>query len=833
MPAAAPAGAHLNYYGGRVVSSMQVVQVLWGTGGPGTGSGQFFGNVYATSSPSMATFYQGVLNSPYVDWLSEYDTFTSGGTKQSIARGGFVAQVAITPSHTGNPIDDTAIQAELAAQIIAGHLPAPTQDGAGNNNTYYAIFFPHGQQITQGGAGSCVSGGFCAYHGTVANVAGYGEVYYGVHPDMQSGSGCDTGCGSGTPFGNYTSVASHEMVETITDCEVGLATTNAAPLAWYDPTNGEIGDICNAQQGSVVGSDGVTYTVQTEFSNVANACIVSRAVADDFAISAAPSSLTITAGSSGAVTIATTAIGNAQTISLGATGLPAGVSASFSPTSVSAGGSSNLTIAVVPSAVNGTYGVTVTGAAASGSHAASITLVVTGGMDPPPGITNGDFETGDWTGWTTAGVASIVNSSHGGTFAAQIGGPSPSTDSSIAQSFVAPSTATQLSFWYQVHCPDTLTYDWASATLADDTAGTSATMLAKTCTNAGAWAQATAPVVGGHHYTLTLSNHDDNFSGDPTYTWYDDVAFDNVPPSDFTIAVSPASASIVQGAGGTITVSTGAINASETVSLSATGLPAGVTGSFSPAAFSSGGSSTLTLTAASSAAVGTATVTIVGVGASGGPHSATLSLTITAPPSDFTVAVSPATASIVQGSSGTATVSTGAINASEAVSLSVSGLPAGVTGSFSPASVASGSNSTLTLTAASSAAAGTSTVTVTGTAASGGPHSAVLSLTIAAPPSDFTIAVSPAAASVLQGASTAIAVGTSGTSGAAQAVSLSAAGVPAGTTVQFAPSTIVAGGKATMTMVVGPSTPRNIYAITITATGTAAVHKTYVLLTVY
>ena len=49
-------------------------------------------------------------------------------------------------------ISDSQIQNELAAQIIAGHLPAPTTDAAGNNNTYYAIFFPHGNTITLGGS---------------------------------------------------------------------------------------------------------------------------------------------------------------------------------------------------------------------------------------------------------------------------------------------------------------------------------------------------------------------------------------------------------------------------------------------------------------------------------------------------------------------------------------------------------------------------------------------------------------------------------------------------------------------------------------------------------
>src|SRR5262249_49947528 len=60
-----PAGAHLQYFGGRIVSNVQVVQVLYG-------SGSYIPQVTSTSTPSMATFYQGVLNSPYVDWLTEY-----------------------------------------------------------------------------------------------------------------------------------------------------------------------------------------------------------------------------------------------------------------------------------------------------------------------------------------------------------------------------------------------------------------------------------------------------------------------------------------------------------------------------------------------------------------------------------------------------------------------------------------------------------------------------------------------------------------------------------------------------------------------------------------
>src|SRR5262249_41223238 len=186
-----PPGAHLQYFGGRIVSNIEVVQVLYGTG-------NYIPQVTSTGTPSIATFYQGVLNSAYVDWLTEYNTNTQPppNSNQTLGRGSFRTQVQITPSavNNGTVIDDTQIQAELSAQLAAGTLPAPTDDGSGNNNTYYAIFFPHGKTITLGGAASCQV--FCAYHGTIANAGGHGEIEYGVHPDLQPGSGCEFGCGA-------------------------------------------------------------------------------------------------------------------------------------------------------------------------------------------------------------------------------------------------------------------------------------------------------------------------------------------------------------------------------------------------------------------------------------------------------------------------------------------------------------------------------------------------------------------------------------------------------------------------------------------------------------
>ncbi|HEX7737279.1 MAG TPA: hypothetical protein VF458_20705 [Ktedonobacteraceae bacterium] len=140
------------------------------------------------------------------------------------------------------------------------------------------------------------------------------------------------------------------------------------------------------------------------------------------------------------------------------------------------------------------------------------------------GITNGGFETGDFTGWTRSGTTSISSTAHSGSHAAELGTSAPTNgDSSIKQTFTAPSGATGLSFYYDVRCPDDVTYDWATASLKDNTAGTTSTILPKTCTNATTWVQVSASVTAGHSYTLTLTSHDENNPGDPTYTLYDDV----------------------------------------------------------------------------------------------------------------------------------------------------------------------------------------------------------------------------------------------------------------------------------------------------------------------
>lgn len=373
---AAPAGAHLTYFGGPIISNVQVIQVLYG-------SGSYNAQVAGTTSPTMGNFFADITSTGLISLLQQYNTPVSGGTGQTFGNGTFAGLFQIVPAagNNGSTITDAQIQSELLSQITAGHLPAPVLDAQGNPNTLYMIYFPPGKTISQGGSNSCQAGGFCAYHGTTSSLFQSHNVLYGVLPDMQAGSGCSSGCGTSTVFGNYTSVTSHELVEAMTDAFVGIATTFSAPLAWYDQTNGEIGDICNGQQGSYT-ANGTTYTIQLEFSNSASNCVNFPVVSGpNFSLSASPSSLTVTQGSSGNSTITVTPSGGfTGSVSLSTSALPSGVTASFgtNPTT----GTSVVTFTASSTATTGTTSVTITGTSGTLSHTTSISLTVNATATP-------------------------------------------------------------------------------------------------------------------------------------------------------------------------------------------------------------------------------------------------------------------------------------------------------------------------------------------------------------------------------------------------------------------------------------------------------------------
>jgi hypothetical protein len=251
----------------------------------------------------------------------------------------------------------------------------------------------------------------------------------------------------------------------------------------------------------------------------------SNTVPNDFSISANPASLSIAQGSNGTSTISTAVTsGSAGTVSLTASVSPPGPTTVFNPTSVTAGNSSTLTVSVGSSVPAGTYTVTVSGTEGPITHSTSVTVTVAG-IGVGTSITNGGFETGNFTGWNTGGTTSISMIAHSGSFSAEAGSSAPTPgDSFVRQTFTAATGTSTLRFWYLVNCPDTVQFDWATATLQDNTTGTTRTILSRTCNAVIVWVQVTASVIAGHSYTLTLISHDDNSSANPTFTLFDDVA---------------------------------------------------------------------------------------------------------------------------------------------------------------------------------------------------------------------------------------------------------------------------------------------------------------------
>ena len=119
----------------------------------------------------------------------------------------------------------------------------------------------------------------------------------------------------------------------------------------------------------------VTGTTATSTHSVNVTLIVTSA--GDFALSASPTTLQISRGSTGTDTVAVSALqGFSGAVSLSVSGLPQRTSASWSSTTVSGSGNSVLTIRTNKPAKSGTYNLTITGTSGNLVHSIPLTLVV-------------------------------------------------------------------------------------------------------------------------------------------------------------------------------------------------------------------------------------------------------------------------------------------------------------------------------------------------------------------------------------------------------------------------------------------------------------------------
>ncbi|HZR29984.1 MAG TPA: hypothetical protein VFA71_14500, partial [Terriglobales bacterium] len=212
--------------------------------------------------------------------------------------------------------------------------------------------------------------------------------------------------------------------------------------------------------------------------------------------------------------------------------------------------------------------------------------------------------------------------------------------------------------------------------------------------------------------------------------WAKHWIFIHSSPPNYTLSAGPGTQTITAGNGTSYTATVTPSNGfNGTVSLSVSGLPSGASCN-SPSISGGSGSASLSCSTTISTAPGTYTLTITGTSGSLS-HTATVTLVVNQPPPpDFTLSASPATQTVTAGSGTNYAITVGALNGFAAnVTLTVSGLPTGGTGSFNPASVNGSGSSTLTVSTASSTSTGTVTLTIKGTSGSLS-HSKTVTLTV-------------------------------------------------------------------------------------------------------
>lgn len=336
----------------------------------------------------------------------------------------------------------------------------------------------------------------------------------------------------------------------------------------------------------------------------------------------------------------------------------------------------------------------------------------------------------------------------------------------------------------------------------------------------------------GNAETVTISSPvaGDFYIGVQAYSTFASVTlkavYSGAATPDMTVAISPTTLSVAQGASGTATVTTAVSGGfSSAVTLAVSGTPTGATATLSATSIAAPGSGTSTLTVGGgTATAGTYTLTITATGG-GKTKTCTLSLTITAG-STVTVLTNNVPVTGVGAATGVMLAYKITVPASQ-TSLVVTttggtgdcdlyvkrgAMP--TTSTYDVRGYTSGNAETCTIT---NPVAGDFFIGVYGYSTFSG---ATLKAVYAGSTPSMAVAISPTTLSVAQAATGTATVTTTVSGGFSNAVTLSVSGTPTGATATLSATSIAAPGSGTSTLTVGGGTATaGTYTLTITAVG--------------
>ncbi|KAI9343739.1 hypothetical protein DFJ73DRAFT_841195 [Zopfochytrium polystomum] len=223
----------------------------------------FFGAYPYTAQ--MSDLYKRVVVSPYIAWLNEYST-----PLQTIGYGSFQGSLTVTSTSVlpSPSIPEARLKKYIMNLIADGTIRA-------SSNLYVPFHFPSSLQVIPQDASNA---DYCGYHGSI-DISSLGldtqYVTFGVLGDISHVAGCGA-----DPLSAIFSTSCHELLETITDPLVDVATFQPVLHGWIDsPTGpnasslGEIADVCNGGGAPYTFDDGKMYVLEKGWSNKYKSCI--------------------------------------------------------------------------------------------------------------------------------------------------------------------------------------------------------------------------------------------------------------------------------------------------------------------------------------------------------------------------------------------------------------------------------------------------------------------------------------------------------------------------------------------------------------------------------
>ncbi len=374
--------------------------------------------------------------------------------------------------------------------------------------------------------------------------------------------------------------------------------------------------------------------------------IIDIVFGETFSLSSSSSSLNIAPGSTGSATVTSTILsGFNSAVSLSATGFPAGASVSFAPSSFDAPGSGSSTMNVIVGSATpgGTYNIVVNGTGGGQNRSIAVNLTVVGGGGQQilgnPGFENGSANPSPWSVSPSVIDSSSLQPSHSGSWKAWLNGFGAVHTDSLSQEVIIPGTSTNasLSFWRHIDTTETSTstaYDTLKVQILNSSGSILATLATYSNLNAApGYTQSTFDLLPYKGQSIQISLVGVEDASLKTSFIFDDFALNIATTAvspNFAVSTLSSDLTLTAGSSGTSTVTSSVSGGFDSsISLSATGLPAGATASFSPISIAAPGtgSSVLTISTGASTPSGTYPVTVSGTGG-GLTRSSSMTLTI-------------------------------------------------------------------------------------------------------------------------------------------------------------------------------------------------------------